>query len=163
MSDSPSPPPGWYPDTTAPGTERYWDGTAWTEHRRPVTAAPPPPPAPPPPAPPTPYGTPPKGSASYPAAGYPATGYPAGTKPDNYLVWTILSTILCCLPIGAVGIYFSTQVDKLWAQGDLAGAEDKARSARNLAIIAAVVSIVLLVVWVVFVAAFGTWNVEVNP
>jgi len=31
--------PGWYPDTNAPGTERWYDGTAWTEHSRPATAA----------------------------------------------------------------------------------------------------------------------------
>ncbi|MER7698799.1 DUF2510 domain-containing protein [Streptomyces sp. NPDC096095] len=31
-------PPGWYPDTGAPGTERWWDGTAWTAHIRPPAA-----------------------------------------------------------------------------------------------------------------------------
>ncbi|MEE1740798.1 DUF2510 domain-containing protein [Streptomyces sp. BE147] len=34
-------PPGWYPDAGAPGTERWWDGTAWTAHTRPLAAAPP--------------------------------------------------------------------------------------------------------------------------
>ncbi|MGZ3114538.1 DUF2510 domain-containing protein [Streptomyces sp. H62] len=29
-----TPPPGWYPDPSAPHQERWWDGTAWTEHRR---------------------------------------------------------------------------------------------------------------------------------
>ncbi len=33
---SSSPPEGWYPDTTLPGAERYWDGTAWTEQTRPA-------------------------------------------------------------------------------------------------------------------------------
>jgi hypothetical protein len=42
-----TPPPGWYPDPHAPHLERWWDGTAWTEHRRaPETAAMPPVPAP---------------------------------------------------------------------------------------------------------------------
>lgn len=31
---------GWYPDVNAPGTERYYDGTAWTEQSRPVSVAP---------------------------------------------------------------------------------------------------------------------------
>ncbi|MFF2862579.1 DUF2510 domain-containing protein [Streptomyces rubiginosohelvolus] len=42
-------PPGWYPDTGAPGLERWWDGTAWTAHTRPPAAdgsAPHQPPAP---------------------------------------------------------------------------------------------------------------------
>ncbi|MFG2678791.1 DUF2510 domain-containing protein [Streptomyces sp. NPDC048392] len=29
-----TPPPGWYRDPKAPHQERWWDGTAWTEHRR---------------------------------------------------------------------------------------------------------------------------------
>ncbi|MFJ7333537.1 DUF2510 domain-containing protein [Streptomyces sp. NPDC101116] len=28
-----TPPPGWYPDPHAPHRQRWWDGTAWTEHR----------------------------------------------------------------------------------------------------------------------------------
>jgi hypothetical protein len=31
-TDAPAP-AGWYPDPDHPGTKRYWDGRAWTEHR----------------------------------------------------------------------------------------------------------------------------------
>ncbi|MFG2513664.1 DUF2510 domain-containing protein [Streptomyces sp. NPDC048584] len=40
-----TPPPGWYADPHAPHLERWWDGTAWTEHRR-TPGAPAVPPAP---------------------------------------------------------------------------------------------------------------------
>lgn len=33
-------PPGWYPDTAASGSERWWDGTAWTAHTRPYATVP---------------------------------------------------------------------------------------------------------------------------
>ncbi|MEW2163233.1 DUF2510 domain-containing protein [Streptomyces sp. NPDC007084] len=51
-----SPPPGWYRDPAYPLVERWWDGTAWTDHRRQADTAPPsPPPGP---------RTPPPGGAS---------------------------------------------------------------------------------------------------
>src|SRR6476469_514520 len=33
--------PAWYPDQQQPGWFRWWDGTAWTEHRAPMGMAPP--------------------------------------------------------------------------------------------------------------------------
>ncbi|MFD3520806.1 DUF2510 domain-containing protein [Streptomyces sp. NPDC058653] len=32
-------PPGWYADHGVPGTERWWDGTGWTAHTRPLGGA----------------------------------------------------------------------------------------------------------------------------
>ena len=36
MSDTPA---GWYPDSSTPGTLRYWNGDAWTEHVAPAQPA----------------------------------------------------------------------------------------------------------------------------
>ncbi|MEU2143186.1 DUF2510 domain-containing protein, partial [Streptomyces globisporus] len=49
-------PPGWYPDTGAPGLERWWDGTSWTAHTRSPAAAGSAPHQPPAPAQPGPAG-----------------------------------------------------------------------------------------------------------
>ncbi len=38
-TNPPQTPAGWYPDTTVPGTQRYWDGTAWTQHTAPLAGA----------------------------------------------------------------------------------------------------------------------------
>ena len=35
-------PAGWYADVNAIGSERLWDGSAWTEHTRPAPNPPPP-------------------------------------------------------------------------------------------------------------------------
>ena len=36
---TPSTPAGWYPDPDGSGGQRYWDGSAWTEHRSPAAEA----------------------------------------------------------------------------------------------------------------------------
>ena len=53
-------------------------------------------------------------------------------------MWAILTTILCCLPLGVVSIVFSTQVNSKWAQGDFDGALNSAKRARQFAMWSAI-------------------------
>lgn len=73
---------------------------------------------------------------------------PQGAPPDNHLVWAILSTVLCCLPLGIVSIIKSTKVKELWLQGDYAGAQKAADDAKKFAIWAAVAAVI---VWVLYI------------
>jgi hypothetical protein len=116
--------------------------------------------------------TPPQDPGSYtppPAEGYtppPTQGYtppggytppqqyaaqPAGNPPDNYLVWAILSTVLCCLPLGIASIVFSTQVNSKWAAGDYAGAQDSSEKAKKFAMIGAIIGVVVIVGYFIFI------------
>ncbi|OAM90680.1 hypothetical protein AW736_06815 [Termitidicoccus mucosus] len=80
---------------------------------------------------------------------------PRPAKPDNYLVWAILSTILCCLPLGIVSIIFATQVDSKYTAGDYAGAAAVAKKARLFAILSAGSALVLGALYIVFIVVVG--------
>ena len=96
-----------------------------------------------PPAAPTPPPMPPQ----MPASGAPYTSYPpqspTGAAPQNYLVWAILSTICCCLPLGIVAIVYAAQVDSKFAAGDYAGAQQSSDNAKQWCWIAFGVGLVL--------------------
>jgi len=66
--------------------------------------------------------------------------------PPNYLVWTILATVLLFWPLGIFSIVFSTQVNKKWAQGDFEGAQASSRKAKNFAIATAVVGLLVIAI-----------------
>ncbi len=51
--------------------------------------------------------------------------------PDNYLVWAILTTILCCWPLGIPAIVYATKVEKRWSQGDRLGALENSLNAKK--------------------------------
>ena len=90
-------------------------------------------------------------------------GYgPAQPAPNNYLVWAILSTVLCCLPLGIVSIVKSAQVNGLWAQGRTDEAHAAAASAKKFAIIAASVGAVILVAYVIVLVAIGVGTQQSN-
>ena len=61
--------------------------------------------------------------------------------PPNYLVWAILSVLLCW-PLGVVSIVFAAQVNGKWAARDLEGAQQASAKARVFAIWAAIVGVV---------------------
>ncbi len=104
--------------------------------------------------PPPPYGQPPYGQPPY---GQPAPQYgqappppmyggqPAGPKPSNYLVWSIL-TVLLCWPLAIPAIIFSTQVNSKWNAGDAVGAAASSRKARMFAIIATILGVIALLI-----------------
>lgn len=50
--------------------------------------------------------------------------------PDNYLVWAILSTILCCWPLGIPAIVNATKVEKLWNEGNKEEAKQKSEKTK---------------------------------
>jgi Uncharacterized protein conserved in bacteria len=94
-TDTPNPAPGWYPDPSGSGTQRWWNGATWTEYARPLGAVPPAPPA---------YGEyaqqqhpAPSGYDNAPAYASPGyatygaiPGVPAGTPVYTWFIWVIV-------------------------------------------------------------------------
>jgi len=74
---------------------------------------------------------------------------------SNNLVWAILSTLFCCLPLGIVSIVFAAQVNTKLAAGDVAGARESADKAKKWAIYSVVAWVVLVVLYLIFIFALG--------
>lgn len=55
--------------------------------------------------------------------------------PNNYMVFSILSTLLCCLPAGIVAIIYASKVEKDWVQGNKAEAKKNSEQAKMWCII----------------------------
>lgn len=70
-------------------------------------------------------------------------------KPDNYLVWAILSTVLCCFPLGIVAIIHSAKVDGLYNSGNYGEAQEAADKAKKWAIRSVVAAIVFWVLYII--------------
>jgi len=72
----------------------------------------------------------------------------AGPKPKNYLVWSILTTIFCCLPLGIWCIICSSKVNKEWDRGNYVGAKEASSRAKTWIIVSAILGLVANVVYV---------------
>ena len=75
--------------------------------------------------------------------------------PDNYLVWAILSTVFCCLPLGIVSIINSTKVSSAYSMGDYTGAQKASDDAKKWAIWSAVASCIVWVLYIIFFVIIG--------
>lgn len=124
MSDAGgSPPPGWYPDPNRTGTQRYWDGQQWTEHTAPLPSS---------------------------GGGYAAGGAATGERIDTWLWQSIVATLLCCLPLGVVGIVFAAQAQSAINVGNLDEARAKASTAKTMTLIAVGLGLAGIVIWLLF-------------
>ena len=75
--------------------------------------------------------------------------------PQNYLVWAILSTLFCCLPLGIVSIVYAAQVSGKYSSGDYAGAVTSSENAKKWAIYSAVAAVALTVLYVLAILVFA--------
>ncbi|OBG76182.1 MULTISPECIES: CD225/dispanin family protein [unclassified Mycobacterium] len=151
-----------YPPEPHEGSPEWQSGQQPPEWQ----AAPPPPPtwqaAPPPPGW---QGQQPGWQANAGPSGWPQPqpGWQGQQEPDNYLVWAILCTVLCCLPFGIVSIVYSNKVSGLWAQGRYPEAQEAANNAKKWAIIGAIVGAVASVIFVLLYAVAGVFVVSHMP
>ena len=76
-------------------------------------------------------------------------------QPNNNLIWGILVTVLCCLPLGIVSIVKSTQVSGLWAQGRAAEAQQAADDAKKYAVWGAIAGVIVFVIVVIINIVVG--------
>lgn len=81
--------------------------------------------------------------------------HPLGTRPKNWLIESILVTVLCCLPLGIAGIVNAAQVNARFNLGDAAGAEKASAQARKWTLIGLVSGLILGVLYLAMVFAFG--------
>ena len=98
--------------------------------------------------PPPPYGQP------YGQAG-------AGPAPNNNLVWAILTTLFCCLPLGIVAIVKASQVNNLWMQGQYDAANKAAEGAKKWSVWAAglgvAAAILIAIFWITVMSTSSSY------
>lgn len=71
-------------------------------------------------------------------------------RPATYLVWAILVTIFCCLPLGVVSIVYAARVDSLYNQGLYDEALDASKKAKMWVIWSVVATFVSSLIYIIF-------------
>jgi hypothetical protein len=81
-----------------------------------------------------------------------------GADIPNYLVWSILVTLLCCVPGGIIGIIYSNKANSAKAMGDYAGALAANKTAKTWIIVSVVTWVVLVGLYVGLVVVGGAFS-----
>jgi hypothetical protein len=81
--------------------------------------------------------------------------------PKTYLVEAIITTILCCWPLGIPSIVYASRVERKFYEGDIQGSEEASANAKKWMLINLGACILL---WIAYFAIFGValfgtlWN-----
>lgn len=83
-----------------------------------------------------------------------------------YMVFSILATVLCCMPFGIPAIVFASKIEPLQKARDYEGARAAAKKAKMFSIIAAILGVVLLIAYIsissIFYANFQKTLLDAN-
>lgn len=71
--------------------------------------------------------------------------------PDDYLIWAILSTVLCCWPFGIPAIVNATKVEKLWNLGNKTEAKQRSEKAKKWSIVSCCCGVGVVILYVLFI------------
>ncbi|WP_062073300.1 CD225/dispanin family protein [Demequina sediminicola] len=102
---------------------------------------------------PPPPGQPPYGATPPPPGGF------NDSPPNNYLALAIVTTILCCLPLGIWAIVQAASVNGKWVAGDRAGAIAASETAKKVSIWGIVIGAVGLVLYILLLVG-GVLSLE---
>ena len=80
--------------------------------------------------------------------------------PDNYLVWAILTTCLCCMPFGIVAIVKAAQVERFFYSGNYMVALQSSKAAKKWSIVSAIVAAVGWILYLTFVVILYIFSEE---
>lgn len=73
-----------------------------------------------------------------------------GPAPKTWLAESIIVTFLCCQIFGVIAIIYSSQVESKHRMGDVYGAIDASRKAKNWVIASVIVGVVLILTFFMF-------------
>lgn len=130
MSESGQAPPGWYDDPEQAGQLRYWDGSRWTEDRRPADRSP--------------QAT----GGNYGTGSFDS----GGSAPSTWLWQSIVATLFCCLPLGIVGIVYAAQAQSAVSGGRYGEAREKGDKARTWTLVAVGAGVLAWIAWIALFA-----------
>lgn len=71
-------------------------------------------------------------------------------KPNNWLIWSILVTLFCCLPGGIAAVLYASRVDNLWHAGRHEEAVKSAHIARTLCLVSIAVGVLFFIMVFIF-------------
>lgn len=70
-------------------------------------------------------------------------------RPPSHLALSIIATILCCLPLGVVGIVYAAKVDANYSDGKYEEAMRNSESAKNWSFASIICGLVLCGLYVI--------------
>jgi len=75
--------------------------------------------------------------------------------PENYLVWSIITTILCCWPIGIFSIINAAKVNSAYIAGDYEGSLKASSNAKKLMILNICAGVIIYIIVGIIYAIMG--------